>query len=99
MLLSSKDDGTVGGVSLRFIRLPGEPENGGMFLAHSVVLCPVDGLKLGEGRASSSGDDILGLSGFVAVVIGFASDAGSSGGGEGVIGLLSSLVILSACPV
>lgn len=74
------------------MRLPGELENEGMFLAHSVVLCPADWSKLGDDRASSKGDVIPGLFVFVAVVTGLTLETGVNGGGEGVAGLLSSLV-------
>lgn len=74
------------------MRLPGELENDGMFLAHSVVLCPVDWSNPGDGRASSKGDVILGPFVFVAVVTGLTSDTGVKDGGEGVAGLLSSLL-------
>lgn len=75
------------------MRLPGELENDGIFLAHSVVLCPIDWAKPGgDGRASSNGDVIPGPFIFVAVVTGLTSDTGIKGGGEGVAGLLSSLL-------
>lgn len=74
------------------MRLPGELENDGMFLAHSVVLCPIDWPKLGDGRASSNGDVIPGPFLFVALVAGLESDTGVNCGGEGVAGLLSSLL-------
>lgn len=74
------------------MRLFGELENDGMFLAHSVVLCPAAWAKLGDGRASSNGDVIPGLFIF-AVVAALMSDAGGvKDGGEGVAGLLSSLL-------
>jgi hypothetical protein len=64
-----------------------------MFLAHSVVLCPAVWAKFGDGRAFSKGDVIPGPFLSVAVVIGFTSDAGGvKDGGEGVAGLLSSLL-------
>lgn len=75
------------------MRLPGELENDGMFLAHSVVLRPIDWPKSGDGRASSNGDVIPGLFVFVAVVTDLTSETGGVNvGGEGVAGLLSSLL-------
>jgi hypothetical protein len=77
--------------------LPGELENDGTFLAHSVVFWPVDCAKLLADKVPSNGEVILGT--LVAVETGLTSDLGATDGGDGVAGLLSSLLKRSAVSV
>ena len=54
--LSSYEDGKFGGDSPRFIRLLGELEYDGTFLAHSLVFCEADWAMAVDDRASNNGD-------------------------------------------
>ena len=56
MILSSYDDGSVGGDSPRLIRLFGELENAGTFFAHSFVLCATEEPWEVDDSASNIGD-------------------------------------------
>lgn len=90
VLLSSYDEGCVGGDSLRLIRWPGDPEKAGTFFAHSVVLWAAEVANAFADIAPNRGE-VIPPTLLLFTEAGFVSDDWASGASDGDGGLELSL--------